>query len=240
MPFVIDPWIDLRNKPEPRNSGSSRKYDPLQETQLLAGEKVNILEDKGDWLFIEALDQPVYNQEHVLRPYTGWILNKGLGQEPPRFAQKPILPIEHFIDLGLTFLNVPYLWGGLTYCLQEDENVSEGSFKGIDCSGLVHYLYRRCGYQVPRNAADQYLFASPIALEELEPRDLLFLSHNKIYHVMIYLGGEEWLEATSDSMNVRKVLTTNKLGVTLTQMKEGRHPKDSIQAFAAKIHLEEA
>lgn len=234
MQYVIAPWIDLRNKPEPRSSGCSRARDPLQETQLLAGEKINILEDHGQWLFIEALDQPVY-QNSVLVPYKGWIKNEGIGDEPHRFSQKPVVPYDQFLNLGLTFLNVPYLWGGLTYSLPDEDN-----FRGIDCSGLVHYLYRRCGKIIPRNASDQYHFATHIEHKDLTIKDLLFLSHNKIYHVMIYLGGENWLEATSDSMNTRQVTTTQKLGVSLEQLIEGTPAKDNIRTFAAKINIQDS
>ncbi|MFA6915885.1 MAG: C40 family peptidase [Parachlamydiales bacterium] len=231
MHYVTAPWIDLRSKPEPHSSGSLRVKDPLQETQLLKGEKINILQNCGQWLFIEALDQPVYEKDSLI-PYKGWILNENIAAEPPLFAQKPIIPYDQFINLALTFTNVPYLWGGLTFCFPEDDNS-----RGIDCSGLIHYLYRRCGKVIPRNSADQYKFSQHIQLKDLQPRDLLFLSLNKIYHVMIYLGGEIWFEATSDSMNVRQATTTQKLGIPLSEMIEGLPPKDNIQAFAGKINL---
>jgi len=69
--------------------------------------------------------------------------------------------------------------------------------------------------KVPRNAHDQYIFSKKISKNQLQPENLAFLAKhetpNKIFHVMIYLGNEQWLEATSDSMNVRIVTMDQKL-----------------------------
>ncbi|MFE9813327.1 NlpC/P60 family protein [Streptomyces sp. NPDC005548] len=64
------------------------------------------------------------------------------------------------------FLGTPYLWGGLTP-------------HGIDCSGLVHLIYRRYGVQVPRNSEDQQEQASPVPLGNERPGDLYFFTRGE-------------------------------------------------------------
>ena len=44
---------DLRK--EPRSAGSPLAHDPLQESQLLYGDRVRVLEIRGDWARVEAL-----------------------------------------------------------------------------------------------------------------------------------------------------------------------------------------
>lgn len=84
---------------------------------------------------------------------------------------------------------------------------------GIDCSGFVHYVLRRCGIrEVPRSSSGQYLWVrkagnfravlsrnpESFELDELRPGDLLFWEGTyatrndpPISHSMIYLGREK-------------------------------------------------
>jgi peptidoglycan DL-endopeptidase CwlO len=62
-----------------------------------------------------------------------------------------------------------------------------------DCSGLVYGAYHAVGVSLPRVAAQQYAAGRHVALNQLQPGDLLFWAHDPhnpatIYHVAMYTG----------------------------------------------------
>ncbi len=79
----------------------------------------------------------------------------------------------------------------------------------FDCSGLVNWVYSQLGVDVPRSAADQYNWATPVSRDEMEPGDLVFFSGTTssggITHVGIYVGGNGVIMATDDGDIVREV-----------------------------------
>lgn len=72
--------------------------------------------------------------------------------------------------------------------------------RGFDCSGLVQYIMRAIGIDVPRTAAQQARTGARIARDtaHLEPGDLLvFGSDTLIEHVGIYIGDGRFIHASS-------------------------------------------
>ena len=92
-------------------------------------------------------------------------------------------------------LGLPYVWGG----------AGPGTY---DCSGLTMRSWERAGVDLPHFAADQYARSTPLSYSRLRPGDLVFWSHDgtpqDIYHVAIYLGGDQMIEAprTGDVVKV--------------------------------------
>lgn len=93
------------------------------------------------------------------------------------------------------FLESPYSWGGRSGW--DSENIKQQT--GVDCSSLMNLIYASLGFEIPRDASDQYFFCSKISGKEMEEGDLIFFENKKrkgrMWHVLIYLGGGKILES---------------------------------------------
>lgn len=77
----------------------------------------------------------------------------------------------------------PYSWGG----------ASPG---GFDCSGLAMWAWSHAGVSLPHSAEAQYESTPHVSLDALQPGDLVFYaSGGYIYHVVIYAGGGQAIQA---------------------------------------------
>lgn len=77
---------------------------------------------------------------------------------------------------------------------------------GIDCSGLVRYVYKKAwGAELPRTAASISEVSERIETNELRPGDLVFYNTQKrpFSHVGIYLGDNKFVHAPSKGNRVR-------------------------------------
>lgn len=135
-----------------------------QVTQLLPGEPVTVHEARDGWSRIET--------EYA---YPGWVRTTWLWAGPEgRWLPEPGGdPLEE----ARRYLGAPYEWGGMTE-------------KGIDCSGLVHMAFRRCGILVPRDAHQQE--AAGREVPEPEPGDLACYPG----HIAFWVGEAKILHAT--------------------------------------------
>jgi len=96
---------------------------------------------------------------------------------------------------AVSLIGVPYRYGG-------------AAPSGFDCSGLVIYSYARAGVPgLPHSVASLERIARPVALEDLQPGDLLFfrLSGKKTSHVAIYVGERTFVHAPSGGKRVERV-----------------------------------
>lgn len=104
------------------------------------------------------------------------------------------------ISVAKSLLGSPYVWGG--------EGGADG---GYDCSGLVTVAYRSQGIYLDHWSVGQYRYGatggSYVPLSEAEPGDLVFWSSNGsasgVYHVAIYLGGGQIIEAATFGVPLR-------------------------------------
>lgn len=91
---------------------------------------------------------------------------------------------------ALAMIGTPYQYGG-------------NGPQNFDCSGLVQYIYRGIGVDVPRTAAEQYAASQSIDLARLRPGDLLFFRiHGHISHVAIYAGERRFVHAPQTGRTV--------------------------------------
>jgi murein DD-endopeptidase len=105
-------------------------------------------------------------------------------------GQKPS-PTQLMIDSATSMIGQPYRFGG-------------GAPGGFDCSGLVVYAAANAGIRVPRTAAEQLRFGSPVKRAELQAGDLVFMHlASKELHVAIALDRQLFVHAPSSGGRVR-------------------------------------
>jgi peptidoglycan DL-endopeptidase CwlO len=91
---------------------------------------------------------------------------------------------------ALTFLGVPYVWGGTTP-------------SGFDCSGLVQYVYSHFGINLGRTTYTQQYAGTKISVASAQAGDLYFWgSYGSAHHVAIALGGGQYVMAPAPGQNV--------------------------------------
>ncbi len=79
---------------------------------------------------------------------------------------------------------------------------------GFDCSGLVVYSYARAGLSgLPHSSEGLERRARPVAVDDLEPGDLIFFDLNgkKSAHVAIYVGDRSFVHAPSSGKRVEQL-----------------------------------
>lgn len=94
---------------------------------------------------------------------------------------------QKIVNTALQYLGTPYVWAGT-------------SPKGFDCSGLVYYVFKECGYSTNRTAASLYSNGSYVEKSDLQPGDIICFTNSGgsyIGHVGIYIGDGEFVHASS-------------------------------------------
>jgi cell wall-associated NlpC family hydrolase len=112
---------------------------------------------------------------------------------PPREIppEQKAAPTQLMIDSATSMIGQPYRFGG----------AAPG---GFDCSGLVVYAAANAGIRVPRTAAEQLRFGSPVKRAELQAGDLIFMHlSSKELHVAIALDRQLFVHAPSSGGRVR-------------------------------------
>ena len=148
--------------------------DQAKVATLSAGAQVEILEVLNGWYRIE--------KGYVSVDYVT-LLDPGMTAK-----QAEIVAFAH------KFLGCPYVLGG------------SGPNK-FDCSGLTQYVYKQFGYTIRRTATQQLDNGTVVSKENLLPGDLVFFNNAnsnpaRATHVGIYIGGGEFLHASSSKVGV--------------------------------------
>lgn len=105
------------------------------------------------------------------------------------------LAARRIISDAMTFLGVPYVFGG-----------SNPDY-GFDCSAFVQYVFGMNGISLPRTADYQFEEGIDIAMEDLRPGDLVFFETYApgASHVGIYIGDGDMIDATSGGVQVESI-----------------------------------
>jgi gamma-D-glutamyl-L-lysine dipeptidyl-peptidase len=225
----------------------------LVQTQLLYGEEVLVIEEKGNWVQVIIPNQPTSKNASG---YPGWVpkvqlvncpadwklqdgpvavvttpkalLSKETNMELSFQTTLPLLKenegkvvvktpdgtglldsekvaiYESQVDRqkgngnkivsdGEKFMNLPYLWGGM-------------SSYGYDCSGFSYTMCKANGYVIPRDAHDQAKAGISVNVLDIKPGDLLFFAYEEgkgeIHHVGIYYGDGKLLHSPKTGKTV--------------------------------------
>jgi len=89
---------------------------------------------------------------------------------------------------ALSLIGVNYKFGG---------NTPE---QGLDCSGLIRYVFQQAtGIALPRTAREQARVGETVAIDKLQPGDLVFFNTRRFQfsHVGLYLGENRFIHAPS-------------------------------------------
>jgi cell wall-associated NlpC family hydrolase len=107
------------------------------------------------------------------------------------------------VVVALQYVGIPYVWGGST------------PESGFDCSGLVKYVYREVGVDLPRNSRSQFKVGAripPGQVDALLLGDLVFFGYggdpSRVHHVGIYVGNGNFIHApgTGDVVRVSSLV----------------------------------
>lgn len=127
------------------------------------------------------------------------LLNAEDGATIPVTLPSDISPkAKAIIEESEKYLKVPYLWGG-------------ESPQGFDCSGLMQYVFKAQGVDIPRTSQEQESFAKPISMVEIKPGDLVFNKISDATHVGMYIGYDMYIQAphTGDVVKISRLSTSN-------------------------------
>ena len=97
---------------------------------------------------------------------------------------------------ALSLIGVDYKFGG---------NSSE---QGLDCSGLIRYVFQQAtGISLPRTAREQARVGESVAVDKLQPGDLVFFNTRRFQfsHVGLYIGDNRFIHAPSTGGSVEVV-----------------------------------
>jgi cell wall-associated NlpC family hydrolase len=110
---------------------------------------------------------------------------------------RPRGTVQQVIRTAKRFLGLPYMWGGTTPL-------------GIDCSGFVQLVYHLNGVALLRDSHIQYTQAdlTPVDKVDLQAGDLIFFGQRAITHVGLYMGGGEFIHATT---HIRPIVQISRL-----------------------------
>jgi cell wall-associated NlpC family hydrolase len=165
-------------------SGPGLKHERI--AVAAQGTAVQVLQKTSEWSRVAFTNGTVgWVSQDLLRPQEKPAV-------PPAAALLPGPPAapqgnHPFVAEALRHQGVPYVWGG-------------ASTSGFDCSGLIQYIARKYGLQVPHYAASLVHLGYPVPRSDLQAGDLVFFQNTYkpgVSHVGIYVGAGRFIHASS-------------------------------------------
>ena len=163
-------WVDSKQLESLREKEVQRWLDGLT---IEHGLKRTLEGPEGKMFIWKGCFRPVNDENEF-----------NIGKFVYRFLEEAEAEPLDKIEFALSFLNVPYLWGGK-------------SFAGIDCSGLMQLIHRFVDYQLPRDAYLQEEVGVDIDFEDRQTGDLAYFVNDagRVHHVGLLLSPDEIIHA---------------------------------------------
>jgi len=176
----------------------------------------------------------------------GWVMKRDTRSIARSSNEKQLR--KSIVSTAKLFLGVPYLWGGRSlnsearkYSKPGTRNPQEEVAYGVDCSGLTSLVFRANNIDIPRNAHVQWMVTPKITYDAMQSGDLIFVSKigefYTICHVMIFLGGDEFIEASETDTAVRINTFVDKFGKTLPELAKQGLIVDNRQIYCGHMSL---
>lgn len=107
-------------------------------------------------------------------------------QVAARSVALPTGQSSQVLAIARDMLGQPVVWGGAS------------PSQGFDCSGLVQYVYRQAGINLPRTADLQFLVGRTVSPSSLQPGDLVYFTTYEpgASHVGIYIGRDKFIHTS--------------------------------------------
>ena len=101
---------------------------------------------------------------------------------------------DEILETAKEYLGIPYIWAA-------------NGPSAFDCSGFTKYVFKKNGITIPRYSGYQANVGVKILFDELEKGDLVFFDttkgfHQKVNHVGIYIGNNQFIHASSAQKKV--------------------------------------
>ncbi|WP_027624983.1 C40 family peptidase [Clostridium lundense] len=94
------------------------------------------------------------------------------------------------VSYSYKFLGKPYVWGA-------------SGPSSFDCSGFTAYVYSSFGVSLDHYTGSQFGVGQSVSKDNLLPGDLVFFNtYESVSHVGIYIGGGQFIHASSGSGKV--------------------------------------
>jgi len=202
------------------DAGGDKTADPHNADDAALGAAIYLCGNGRDLAKRSQLKAAIfqYNRSHAyVANVTGWIDQYTAAAKTTRL-ENVSGKVRTVIDAALSQRGVPYSWGGgnangpSTGICCSPSGKSGTTIKGFDCSGLTTYAYAKAGVRLPRTAAAQAGVGRRIpangGASALKPGDLVFYAYapgrdSTIYHVGIYVGGGQMINAPRPGTVVR-------------------------------------
>lgn len=142
--------------------------------------------------------KPAAKRPQAKRPIEA-LLDRGSNPKGP-FATLTMPQRDSIIDEARVLLGVRYKWAGLNPAT------------GLDCSGIVKYVFAKLGINLPHRAADLAKLGGGVTKDTsaMRPGDLLVFGRGAgISHVGIYIGDGMMIHASSAKHRVVETPVAN-------------------------------
>ncbi|MEU5075936.1 C40 family peptidase [Streptomyces asoensis] len=213
--FLPSTWQDIG-----KDANGDTSADPHNADDAALGAAVYLCGNGRDLTKRPQLRAAILQYNHstaYLEDVLGFIDQYTAAPNGPRLNNTSA-KVRTVIETALAQRGVPYSWGGgnaqgASYGLCCSPGGKSGTaIKGFDCSGLTLYAYAQAGVRLARTAAAQAeagrRIPARLGVGALAPGDLVFFADAPgrdatIYHVGIYLGGGQMINAPRPGAVVR-------------------------------------